>query len=348
MSGTRRLLLRLWIALLAATLLTVAGAVTAIDLGRRDAEALRSGEAPAREGLAAARESLITADNEAIGRFADDFLAEGGPGRGDGPGDNHRFAVDAVNRQIAQVSQADIGAAAAEAVQVVIGLLDTYTQLINQAFRDGAGEELSQAHLQYAHKFLREELLPQLDTLQGEIDRAAPDRPGTGRNLLWVLPLIVLAGLLAWTQVELSRRFRRTLSIPLLAASAAVATLGVIATLSLAADRQVADGRATLAGLTSAYVERQAAVNEAGCDDRQVVARIWSDPETGCDTAEQAGTATNQQLLGMANEVTTTAQEAAATARAGIVTVVLLGAVAGLLISLGMLPRLEEYRFRRR
>ncbi|MEV6494755.1 hypothetical protein AB0M20_39955 [Actinoplanes sp. NPDC051633] len=58
MIGTRRTLFRFWIWLLAAAVAALAGTVVAIDLGRRDANVLRTSEAPAREGVAAAGESL--------------------------------------------------------------------------------------------------------------------------------------------------------------------------------------------------------------------------------------------------------------------------------------------------
>jgi hypothetical protein len=234
--GTRRTLFRLWIWLLAATVIALAAAVVAIDLGRRDANALRTGLAPAREGVAAARESLVAADTEALIQF--DALAcdcaklnqkvTAGANRQQveqqkdslmsaGPGDVFWSVFTTAGGQLAQVSQADLGGPAVEGVQVVTGLLNRYTGLIEQAFRNDPTSMLSRAYMQYAHNFLRNEVLSQLDKLRNDVDQAAPRRPPWGRHLLWALPLAALIALLASAHVEcpvarghrIGRRVRR-------------------------------------------------------------------------------------------------------------------------------------------
>ena len=352
MSGTRKLVFRQWLALLLLTLLTAAGAVTAIETGRGDAEALYAGEAPAREGLAAAEESLITADAEAISRFADqhDAALRGGDATAQlpGPGPTYRAAIIAAGTQLARVSQADVGGRAAESVQVVTGLLNTYTGLIEDAFRDDAGALLSQAYLKYAHLFLTEEILGQLALLRIDVDDAVGDRPPAGRHLLWILPLIMLAGLLVWTQLEVSRRFGRTLSIPLLAASLALAGLAVTGGFAVHTDRQVAGGRVTLTDLKAAYTNRQNTIRKKGCVKLGTVSQLWSASAPPCRNPTLPPSADGRKLLDTANDVSTTAQHAAASARNDTAVAVVLTGLTLLLITLGLLPRIEEYRFRRR
>lgn len=346
-TGTRRLVLRLWLGALAATLVTLTGAVVAIELGRRDAEALHGGEAPAREGLAAARQALVEADSEALGRYLAQEQDDDEDARAAGPGERYREAIAAAGRQLAQVSQADIGGPAAESVQVVNALLSTYDGLIDHAFRKTVSRSLNLAYLQWAHHLLDEEILPQLATLQGEVDKAQPASPDGGRHVLWVVPLTVLAGLLVWAQIMLASRFRRTLSAPLLAASLLAAGLAVTATLSRDADGDVAAGRATLAALVGDYRTKETDIRGEGCGVLNQVSHQWGDADTVCPQ-DGPVPASDRELLRKANEVSTTAQDATAVASRGIVLVIVLSALIALLVTLGLLPRVEEYRFRRR
>jgi hypothetical protein len=342
--GTRRLVRRLWFGLLAAALATMIGAVVAIDLGRRDAAALRAGEAPAREGLAAARESLVQADSESVTRFHN----QGSSPASAGPGETYFAATAAAGRQLAQVSQADIGGPAAESVQVLNGLLITYGGLVEQAFRPTVSTDLNLAYLLYAHNFLAAEILPQLDTLRSEIDQAEPARPGDGRHVLWIVPLAVLAVLLLWTQVELSRRFRRTFSVPLLAAALLAGLLGTFATLSRDTDAEVAAGRATLRTLIADYGHEETRIRGDGCDELRAMADQWEEARPSCPPSGTTAAAPPRELLRKAGDVTMTAQGAAARSTRDIVLVIVFGSLAGLMITLGLLPRVEEYRFRRR
>ncbi|MFG1610872.1 hypothetical protein [Actinoplanes sp. NPDC049265] len=345
MRRTRRLVGRLWFALLAAALLTLVGAVVAIDLGRRDAAALRAGEAPAREGVAAARQSLVQADNVAITQFRD----QGSPSPASaGPGETYFSATAAAGRQLAQISQADIGGPAAESVQVLNGLLLTYGGLIEQAFRPTVSTDLNLAYLQYAHNFLNDEILPQLRTLQSEIDQAQPARPGRGRHVLWMVPLAVLAGLLIWTQLALARRFRRTLSVPLLLATVLAGLLGAVASLSRDTDADVAAGRATLTTLIKDYGDEETRNRGDGCPALRTMSRKWEEVEAPCTPAASADVIQPRELLEKANDVTMTAQSASATGTRDIVLVIVIGLALGLSITRGLLPRVEEYRFRRR
>ena len=380
MIGTRRTLFRLWIWLLAATVVALAAAVVAIDLGRRDANALRTGLAPAREGVAAARESLVAADTEAILRF--DELAcdcaklnqglRAGANRDQveqqkdslmsaGPGELFWSAFATAGGQLAQVSQADLGGPAVEGVQVVNGLLNTYTGWIEQAFRSDPTSLLARAYMQYAHRFLRNEVLSQLDKLRNDVDQAAPRRPPWGRHLLWALPLAALIVLLAWGQVWLSRRFRRTLSVPLLAATAVAVAFGATGILSLDVDRGVSKGTETLGDLRTAYEARANAADSAACAALYRISRDWPRAAEGCKTdpgkpaecparpeTEPPRPITDRTLLTMASSVGTEARTATTSAGRSIVAVVVAGLLIGSLITLGFLPRIEEYRFRRR
>jgi hypothetical protein len=378
--GTRRTLFRLWIWLLAATVIALAAAVVAIDLGRRDANALRTGLAPAREGVAAARESLVAADTEALIQF--DALAcdcaklnqkvTAGANRQQveqqkdslmsaGPGDVFWSVFTTAGGQLAQVSQADLGGPAVEGVQVVTGLLNRYTGLIEQAFRNDPTSMLSRAYMQYAHNFLRNEVLSQLDKLRNDVDQAAPRRPPWGRHLLWALPLAALIALLAWAQLWLSRRFRRTLSVPLLAATVLAVAFGAIGILSLDVDRGVSKGTDTLGDLRTAYEARGNAADSAACAALYRISRGWPGGAEGCTTdsgeleecparptTEPQRPITDRELLTMASFVGTEARTATTSAGRSMAAVVVAGLLIGSLITLGFLPRIEEYRFRRR
>jgi hypothetical protein len=346
-TGTRRRLLRLWIGMLVATAVALIGAVVAIDLSRRDANALRAGEAPAREGLAAARESLVGADTEVISRFAERQTADATEERQTaGPGEDFWTAMAAAGQQLTQVSQADIGGTAAEEFQVVNGLLITYIGLVEQAFRGDPDSLLSGAYLQYAHRFLNNEVLGQLSILQRRVDEAAPRRPPWGRHLLWSLPLLVLAGLLVRTQVWCSRHFRRTLSAPLLAASTLVVAFGVTAVLALDADRDVSKGRTDLTTMVDLYQARETTAGSQACSPLRGVSEKWPPPPEACETAVPIRPDLNP--LTMANKVSTTAQSAAAASARSIVLLLIAGLLIGSLITLGLLPRIEEYRVGRR
>ena len=337
---TRVRLQRLRIALFVAVLAATAGALLAINAARADAETMRTQVAPTREGLAAAQQALVEADSRALAAFGDEAV---------GPDELYQLAVAAAGRQLAQVSQADLGGTTAEGVQVVESLLNTYTGLMEQArgYR-ATGSELDAPYLQYAHLLLQEEILPQLRSLRAGADAHSPPPAGAGRQALWVVPLLVLLGLLIGTQMFLARRFRRVLSLPLLLATVFAVALGGCAALSAAVDRQVDTGRAKLTTLVGDYQAREDANRADSCRDLQKISRGWAAPTTAdCPPPRPAGK-DDRDLVTAAGTISTTTQAAADRAVLALVAVLVLAALTALSITAGLLPRLEEYRFRRR
>ncbi|MEV6490878.1 hypothetical protein AB0M20_20000, partial [Actinoplanes sp. NPDC051633] len=249
-------------------------------------------------------------------------------------------------RQLAQVSQSEIDEVTAEKVQVVTGLLIRYQGLIQDAFRGGAGTVLAQANMRWAHRFMEEEVLSQLATLEQNVEDAEVSAIPWWRHLLWVLPLAAFLGLLGWVQVWHSRRFRRTLSAPLLAASLLAMALGATAVVSLRFDGDVDRSRDTLDDMVVTYEARAEEARFRGCDALKQISGQWPvKPDGDCPRPPKA--TSGQQLLSTSNSVSTTAASAATYSARATAAAVAMAVLAGLAVTLGLLPRLEEYRYQR-
>lgn len=343
--GTRQALHRLRTALLVATAAALAGSLLAINAARADADSIRSGVAPAREGLAAARQSLVEANTEAM----DGFTPEQGATVA-GPGEAYQSAVAAAGRHLALVAEADLGESTGQGVQVVESLLITYLGLMEQArayFYADEQSPLAKAYLQYAYLLLDKEILPQLASLRADVEAAAPAKPGWGRHALWIGTVLILLALLIATQVFLARRFRRTLSAPLVVATLLVLALGTAAQLSLRVDAMVATGQRNLSSLVQDYQSKETAMVARGCEDLKKLSTQWYGRSTEACPREQS-TVSDRDLLRRAGTVSSTTQQAAATADVAMVAAAVLAALAALLIALGLQPRIDEYRYRSR
>lgn len=343
--STRRVLHRLHLALLVGTVAALAASLVAIGWGRGDAEKMRTAAVPAGAGLAAARQSLVEADTAALDSFANPRTATAGLSEA------YRTAIAAASRQLAQVSEADLDATASQNAQVVESLLATYQGLLQQAalyFYADPRSPLAEAYLQYGYDLLHDEMLPLMDVLRAQIRENTPDVSGWARHVLWIVPVVVLLAFLAATQIFLARRFRRTLSLPLLLATVAVLGLGFAAKLSFGIDDGVSTSRTTLDTLVENHQHNASVIQAKGCEFLAVLSKDWYEPAgSGCRAASSA-VVDDGDLLAKTNKASVTTQEASDTADQAIVAVSVLALVAILLIMLGMLPRIEEYRYRPR
>ncbi len=340
--STAEVLRHLRLGLLVATVAALAGTLLAIDTGRRDAEAMRTAAAPAREGLAAARYSLMQAHAEALnGLPVTDTTAVD-------PGEEYRTAVAAAGRQLAQVSESDIGDTVKQGVQVVESLFATYLGLMEQArahARDDGGSLLAQAYARYAHDLLNQEMLPQLQSLSADVDTVTPD-DGTGWLIgWWALPVLGLLALLTVAQVFLARRFRRVITVPLLVATVLTLGLGVVARTSSGVGDAVADSRGGLARLVDDYGANER-VLAAGCASLPPASS--GSPRPACPSAPTSAAADDRELLVRARDVAETSRQAADTGVEAMIIATVLALLTALLILLGLQPRIEEYRFRSR
>ncbi|MDP9794208.1 hypothetical protein J2S43_002720 [Catenuloplanes nepalensis] len=359
----RRLVLLRW-ALVAATVLAVAASVTALAVAHTDAAAVRAGTGAAVRGVAAARTSLIAAHTAALRSFASGAAAIAGPGV------TYQNEIAVASRQLGDVAETSAGG---EAVQIVQGLVVTYMGMIEQAHvyvNANPRDPLAVAYCQYAGNLLHGEILVQLDALavaewermQGlaTVERLAddpigPDGPAGGADprwvavhAFWVLSVLLLFGLLAYTQVLISRRFRRTLSLPLLLATGLAVAIGVSAGLSLRADGSIDEAHRALGTLVAGRHATDDARQSDGCAAiAEFSTRLAAgDPQvSGCPaTAADAPDAASLTAAASRVETATVAAE-----RTGsIELIVLLGALTILMIMTGMRHRIEEYRYRPR
>ncbi|GAB7039033.1 MULTISPECIES: hypothetical protein [Catenuloplanes] len=360
----RRLTRLLW-TLVAVTVLAVVAAVTALTVAHTDAAAMRDGTGAAVRGVAAARTSLVAAHTAALQSFASGAAAITGPGV------TYQNEIAVASRQLGDVAETSSGG---EAVQLVQGLVVTYMGMIEQAHayvHADARSPLAVAYLQYAGNLLHDEILIQLDELavaewermQGltTVERLADDpmRPGepaggvdprwVAVHAFWVLAVGLLLGLLAYTQVLISHRFRRTLSLPLLLATALTVAIGVSAGLSLPAGGDIDDAHRELATLVAGRHTTDDATQGAGCTaiTEFSTALAAGEPQvSGCPAAVAADAPDAESLTAAASRVETATHEAERTG--SIALILLLGALTILLIMSGMRHRIEEYRYRPR
>ena len=229
-STTRRTLLRLQAALLAATVLALAGCL-AVSLGvSRTADAAATGSVPATLAAHHTQVALRRAHGEALRGFA-------GPGL-DGPGSEYQYQITRAGQHLAEIAERNAaGEVGGREVQVVQALLSTYVGLIGQAAvafgRAGAPpgrDALGAAALLDAAKVL-DDILHRLDALRDRQDGVLRDQAtsGWGRPAaaaVWLLPVLALLALVGAAQLFLRRRFRRRVSAPLLLAAVLVVLMG--------------------------------------------------------------------------------------------------------------------------
>jgi hypothetical protein len=325
---------------------------------RATAERVRTHSVPSIMHIMAARAALVEADEAAVGGFR-----AGAVGL-TGPGERYQNQIAVAGQSLTQLAVDSIaGAGVSQTIQLVQGLLAAYNGLIGQAdahYRQDPASVLAGADLWYASRLLHMPdggILAQLDGLLETERRALAGQLTAGRMapgwaLTWVLPGLVLLVLLVATQVFLSRRFRRTFNLPLLGATVAALALAAGMSSDVAARGELTATRDAGTALVGVWQARIAAVDHRGQQMlREVVLKSCA-PATGCgETVDRFAVAPGGNG-GVPGEALLTAHikdvdehAAAAADTAGRQWLLVLAAlVAMVLVPLGLVPRLNEYR----
>ncbi|MGC4750016.1 hypothetical protein ACLQ28_30785 [Micromonospora sp. DT201] len=240
-STTRQTLVRLRGWLLGVTAVTLATSL-AIFLGvAGNADVAADRSVPAILASYDAQDALRNAHLAAVRN-----LAEGGEVLG-GPGVDYQRQIAGAGQYLTLLAENNAaGDEGTQAIQTIEALLVTYTGLIGQAdarYRDAGLRALGVAALRDAASLL-DDILDRLERLRGKQLRALDNQVNNfWTNKLtaafWLLPLVGLGVLLVRTQTYLSRRFRRTVNVPLLLATAATVGMVALTSLSLGAASQL-------------------------------------------------------------------------------------------------------------
>jgi phage tail tape-measure protein len=183
----------------------------------------------------------------------------------------------------------------------------------------------------------------------------------TTENLLkWVVPIVLLFVLLVATQVFLGRRFRRAVNPPLLAATVVLIGLSIVASLAVVSQHRLENSRSALYEVvllwreqpSAADVQGQQALGElmekecgganGGCGP--TVDQFVSNHKSAGNTTEKVTDKRPTKRIGDYNDRVKSASENADWKN---FILVLAGLILAL-IPLGLLPRIEEYRYRPR
>jgi len=376
--NTRRTLWQLLAALLGLTTVVLAASVSVMAGTSRTAETVRTRSAPSILALAAVRTSMIRADAAAIDSFRT------GRARLAGPGDDYQRYIAAATQGLAQAA-GDIvtGEKSSLRIQLVEGLIVTYTGLVGQAhahYLQNSDDSLATVYLWYASLLVHDGggILDQLDGLTGDESSALAGRLSSGwlspaATLLWVVPMIALLGVLVFAQLFLRERFRRRLNAWLLLGMVLLVTLAAGTSLALVSKSRLAQTRSALTGAEQ-LAQRQAADTDA--QGQRYLAQMlrtlcphqgqeeqcgWTvkeflsahpaptastTPSADPSAAVRAQAEDNQVAEGgrEVNRDAEAASGAASYALVGLAVAVLLGTT----VWLALRPRIEEYRYRPR
>jgi hypothetical protein len=335
----------------------------------RSAQTVARSGSQAVSGVGDARRALVEADREAVSAFG------AGDVRLAGPGDDYLGQITLAGQSLERVAEANqAGTDGSETLRLVDGLLSTYSGMVELAHAAYASNQpkLGDADVWYASHFMHDahtgvlatlNVLEQResDALRAQADRAW-NRPWT--VLVWAVPALGLLAGLVVAQLYLSRRFRRTLNVSLLAASvvlvAAIVAGGLFA---LAADHGVSTA---LRGAEQARVDRTAQTDAADVVGQRALGALM---RARCPTdagacgvtvaAFEAGLGDlgppGRAPLPVGSAVPVDAQVVEANtdpdlARADLVGGSLVAgcaAVVALLVLIGLWQRIDEYRYQR-
>ncbi|MEQ0558155.1 hypothetical protein ABJI51_03645 [Amycolatopsis sp. NEAU-NG30] len=355
-STTRHTLWWLRFGLVAGSVL-VLGTALATFLGVRASIAeIRERTAPAVLEVSLAKQALVGAHGAAVAAF------EHGQVRLTGPSEQYEDGIALASQQLAQVAEHNAaGEQGSQTLQLIEGLLPSYNGFIGQAdahFRQDAGRALAASNLQSAAGLLSDGengILARLDQLAAAQRAALDDQLAAAWlnpaiTLLWALPLVALLAALLWAQRFLARRFRRTVNVALLAATAVLVLLGTGTALLLGVQSGARDSGAAL----EHAVDARSAVTAATAGQvRATLARVLlAQCGTGCGDTVTAFAA----AAAHPPDVPPAPPREPALPGSGLtepawtpglgygIPVLALGA--GFLIVAGLQPRLDEYRFR--
>jgi hypothetical protein len=357
--GTRAWLLRRLAYLLGAAVAMLATSLWAVAIVADTAGTVRDRTTEAVLETAAARLALSAADEAAITSLASGHAVLSGPGQ------DYTNRLAAAQQSLAKVAEANQVGTGGGTLQVVAGLVAAYTSAIAQAdanLRDPASAGLGTADLWYASRLLHAPdsgVLAQLEQLQREQRAALAEQldEGTARpRLLGFLPAVLVVPtalllLLVLTQRRFAQRFRRRLN-PWLSA-ATLGTAVVLAALVLTIFQQ---GRLNE---VDDRVDTVLAVREEAIDHHHAVGQNELNDLLRARCAEACGATVDrfrqEELPPVGNDdrdfdtdaKQVSAQTGVAVDSAGREWAVpLLGLGVVVLILVGLLDRLREYRYR--
>lgn len=362
-SKTRLYLRAMNAGLLVATALLAASSWYAFDDVHDTIDTVRTRTSPALLEATAAKAALVEADLLAINSF------HTGEALLSGPGDRYQNRIAAASQSLAKVAEDNVaGADGSEQIQVVEGLLVAYTGWIGQAdahHRQDSG--LATIDLWYASRLLYTDdsgVLAQLDTL-AKVQRDALERQladsstSPWRIASLVVPIALVLGGLVGAQVFHAKRFQRVVNVSHLLATLVLAGVCVVVGHGLVAQHRVEAAAGDLQALVGTWEERTSATAaegqlalgglvtgecrgaDGGCG--HTVTRFIADLRV----AEAGGGPSNRELTDRVEQVND--RIAAADSAADLELLVPAGALLiAVLVWLGFLPRLEEYRHRRR
>ncbi|ONI85146.1 hypothetical protein ALI22I_30115 [Saccharothrix sp. ALI-22-I] len=311
----------------------------------------------------AAKSALVEADLLAITSFRT------GEALLSGPGDRYGNRIATASQSLAQVAEDNVaGEDGSKQIQVVEGLLASYTDWIGQAnahHRQNSG--LATIDLWYASRLLHTQdsgVLAQLENLvkvqQDAMDvQLAGSSTSPGRIALLTVPVGVLLALLVGAQVFHAKRFRRVLNVPLVLATLVLAGVCAVVGYGLVAQHRVEVAADDLRALVGTWQERTSATAAEG---QQALSDLVTGECRGADggcgetvtrfitelrAADPGTRPSDLELTGGVQRVNS--QIAVANGTADLELLIPAGALLiAVLVWLGFLPRLEEYRHRRR
>jgi hypothetical protein len=352
-AGTTRSTLWRSLVVLEMALVAALGTAAWVSQGTRAAaERVEAHSVPSIMHILAAHAALVEADEAAV-----DSFRTGAVGL-TGPGERYQNRIALAGQSLTQLAVDSIaGAGVSQGIQLVQGQLAAYSGLIEQAdahYRQDPASALARADLWYASRLLHMPaggILAHLDDLlaverQALAGQLTAGRMAPGWVVVWIVPVVVLLGLLAGVQMFLSRRFHRTFNVPLIGATAAVLVLAAGMSFDFAARGELTATRNAGDALTGVWQARTDATDRRG---QQMLSDLVAKacPE-GCEETVERPAAKGEPP----DEATLTAHikdvdshAAAAADTAGRPMPLMVAAlVAMALVPLGLRPRLDEYR----
>jgi hypothetical protein len=362
-STTRHVLWRLLTGLLVLTVVVFGTTLWTFHRLHATAETVRTHSAPAVLGLTLARAALVKADHAVITSFGTDESMLVGPGA------DHQNQIAIASQSLTQVAEHNVaGDAGSRTLQLVNGLLVSYTNLVGQAdvhYRQG-GSRLGTTYLWYASRLLHTPhsgLLAQLDLLLDTHEQVLERQLGASAVtvwtvLLWGVPIAGLFVLLVVAQVVLRRRFRRTWNPWLSLATVLLVGLLGVASLVFVSDGRLDESRDALHRAVSDRQAQTSATDSGGQQDLlQFVDRICEQPgrcgetitrfRAEVESAETEGGVDDGRLAAAAQKVSERTEAARATAGYEFL-IYVLAALIGLSVLFGFRRRIDEYRYRPR
>ncbi len=363
-STTRRWLLTLLAGIVAATGTAFATVLVVLTRTHDTAESMHTHAAPAIQGILVARNALVEADGAALRSFRSGASLVG-------PGEEFQTQIAIASQSLTNVAEDNIaGQAGRSMLELVDGLMVTYTGLIGQAdahLRQSGTDLLGTADLWSASNLLHKPnsgILAHLDTLLARQQQALDDQlertaVDAGTVLLLVLPVLAMCVLLLVSQIFFRRRFRRRLNLLLMAATVLLIPMAWLITRPMSAQEDLDRSHQALYELVATTNARTVAQDgegqrilrdilaDKGCGDGRACGPTIESFFATVPTQTSTSHSVRPDLVDIAQVVSELNSAASATTDQALpvlsVTILIVIATAG-----AFLPRLLEYRYQLR